>query len=118
MTIAFTPPVDPSPGSVSGRDYPLYVSESASYRQVAPRGTNIAPRRQELVWEALSPADADAILAQLDQAGGWEVLVYALPWEATASNWRIDGAPVQRLSAQMTRSISVSLIEATDPVSP
>ena len=85
----FTPPVNPSVGSAPDNEVKLLTASFGDgYEQVAPDGLNARRQVWTLVWQTLTKAQADAIVAFLDARQGAEIFDWTPPGCASAISFR------------------------------
>ncbi len=84
----FNPDPAPSPGTTLTPEVRLHEAPFGDgYTQAGPRGLNHIKRTAELHWQALTPAQAQALTAFFEERGGFRNFRYTAPGDTTERRW-------------------------------
>ena len=112
---SFAPPVAPDINASVEEQPDLHVVRFGDgYSQRSPKGLNPTAAIVQLSWSALSGAQRSAIIAFLQERGGYQGFRYTLPGEAAARKWRAPRWAWQALNAD-TYSVAATLEQIFDP---
>lgn len=73
------------------------------YKQTAKDGINTKIRKWSVSFTPLTEAEAAALMAILDAAAGWDLIVWQAPDQAIAENWRCKRYQTIRNAGKVTR---------------
>jgi len=112
MTLTFTPPVAPSPGSEDKTTLKLLKADFGDgYSSNVPDGINYIRHELSLTWDVLTPTDAATITAFFEARKGCEPFYYTPSDQPTPLKWvcidwtrrKIDGG-LESIQAKFTQS--------------
>jgi|ERR1043165_6513390 phage-related protein len=88
MTDTFIPPRAPSISVAGQTTYRVIRTDfSDGYSQRARDGLNSIVREWALVWDNVTPAEADTMVAFFNDKGGAESFFWTAPRDVTQSKW-------------------------------
>jgi phage-related protein len=92
-TPTFTPPFAPSPGATNKPEIKILQAEFGDgYTQPTPDGINHIRAVRSLQWEMLERDERNAIISFLEERGGTQPFLFAMPGDAapvayTCADW-------------------------------
>ena len=90
--VTFVPPINPIYRSSNDQVSPrtLIAQFGDGYEQRAADGLNSLERDVNLVFDNLTVAQTDTVIAFFEARGGNEAFDYTLPWESTLRQFRVE----------------------------
>ncbi|MCR8922667.1 phage tail protein [Dasania sp. GY-MA-18] len=109
------PAIDPSYSSAPRTEYETLVADFGDgYEQRAGAGLNSHKTHWQLVWVAISKAEADQLKDFLDERGGHTAFAWTPPGELNSRKWVCKGLNGPKPEKGNLYTLSISIREVFD----